>query len=158
MNQRALVVTIVLFLLIVGGMFGYAYLKRAELYTAEPVPAPPQTEKPEPITHIDAKHWFRDGTHTVAGEILMPTPCELLEAEAIVAESNPEQAMVKLTVLNDTKGVCPQTVTPQRFKVSFTASQSARIDATLGGMPVILNLVEARPDENPDDFEVNTKG
>jgi len=158
MNQRALIVAVVLFVVIIGGMFGYAYLKRAELQPATPVPTPPQKEERQNITHIDAKHFFTDGTHTIAGEIMMPTPCDLLEAGPIALESSLDEVTVAFRVINNTEGVCAQVVTPQRFKVSFEANAGAFIDAIFNGSPVTLNLVEAKPDENPDDFELFIKG
>ena len=158
MNQRALIVAILLFAVIVGGMFGYAYLKRGQLQTATPVPtAPPQDNTPN-ITHIDAKHFFKDGVHTIAGEIMMPTPCDLLEASPITLESSRDEVTVAFRVINNTQGVCAQIITPQRFKVSFEANKGAIIKALFKGEPVILNLIEAGPDENPDDFEIFQKG
>lgn len=158
MNQRAIIVAVVLFLAIVGSMFAYARFKSGEMQKAEPAPPTPQKEETQGITHIDAKHFFKDGTHTVAGEILMPTPCDLLESEAIVRESAPEQVTIALTIINNTDGVCAQMITPQRFKADFTASKDAKIDATVNGKPVTLNLVEAGPGEDPKDFELFIKG
>lgn len=158
MNQRAIIVAVILFVLIVLGMFAYARMKSDEISKAEPVPLPQPKEQPTGITHIDAKHYFTDGTHTVAGEILMPTPCDLLESEAVIKESAPEQVIIALSIINNTDGVCTQMITPQRFKADFTASADATIDATVNGKPVTLNLVEAGPDENPDDFELYIKG
>lgn len=157
MNQRAIVAAAVLFAIIVLGMFLYARFRSDNLYRAEPVPLPP-VNQPSGITHVDAKHFFKDGTHTVAGELLMSTPCDLLEATANVAKSLPEQVMIDIKIINNTDGVCAQTITPQRFKASFKASEQAKIEATVNGKPVILNLIEAEPGENPDDFEVHIKG
>lgn len=158
MNQRALIVAIVLFVVIVGAMFGYAYMKRAELQTATPVPAAPQKDEVPGITRIDAKHFFKEGTHTIAGEIMMPTPCDLLEASPVALESSLDEVTIAFRIINNTEGVCAQVVTPQRFKVSFSANEGAVIKATFKGEPVVLNLVEAGPDENPDDFELFQKG
>ena len=155
--KRALVVAVVLFVVVVAGMSGYARFVKEKLRQAEAVPtAPAQERETQYITHIDAKHYYRDGMHTVAGEIIMPTPCDLLKADAVVKESAPEQVTIDLTIINNTQGVCAQLVTPQRFKVSFKggADTDAKIDATLNGKPVTLNLIEAGPDETPDDFEV----
>lgn len=159
MNQRAIIVAAVLFIAIVIGMFVYARWKSNELRNAEPLPPAPAVAQPTEITHIDAKHFFKDGTHTVAGEIMMPTPCDLLEAKvAFIAKSIPEKVGLAFTVINNTNGACAQVITPQRFKVSFEGTTDATITATLKGREVILNLVEAGPDENPDDFELFQKG
>lgn len=156
MNQRALIIAIALFVAIVGGMFAYAYVKRAQMQREE-VPTPLPVEEVEEARRIDAKHFFSDGTHTIAGEVLMPTPCDLLEADTIVRESSPEQVTVAFSVVNNAE-MCAQVVTPQRFKASFDASAAATIDATWEGEPAVLNLIDAGPNESPDDFELFIKG
>lgn len=161
MNQRAIIIAVVLFVLIVVGMFLFAQMKRAELQReAEPI-IQPDVEEPvsADVSRIDAKHFFDDETnrHTLAGEVLMPTPCDLLETNAIVLESFPEQVTVSFNVVNNAE-TCAQVQTPQRFKVSFEASDEASIEATFKGAPVTLNLIPAGDDEDPDDFELFIKG
>ena len=166
MNQRALIVAGLLFLIIVAGMFGYAYQKRTEMQIAIPTPPPPQKDDTQNITHIDAKHFINEvgnmthtGTkHTIAGEIMMPTPCDLLESKATVQGPAPEHVVLILTVINNTAGACAHVPTAQRFKVSFGAHKDALITATFKDKPVVLNLIDARPNENPDDFELFIKG
>lgn len=164
MNQRAIIVAVVLFIVIVLGMFAYARMKSAEVNKVEPLPETPQKEEYAEIERIDAKHYFKDGTHTVAGEIMMPTPCDLLESRAVKTATSspdypyPDQIGLEFTVINYTGAVCAQVITPQRFKVSFEAGEDALIGATFKGEKVMLNFVEAGPDENPDDFELFQKG
>ncbi len=158
MNQRAIIVAVVLFVLIVCGMFAYAYVQNRASQNVAVVPEAPTEEEGGLVTQIDAKHFFSDGTHTLAGEVLMPTPCDLLDANAIVRESDPEQVTLALNIINNSEDVCAQVVTPQRFKVSFEASEGAVMDATFQGKEVRLNLREAGPNENPDDFELFIKG
>ena len=160
MEHKQFVVASVILILLVAGMFGFAYIKKKELNTT---PTPRET-KNEPdlryngITQIDAKHFFIDGVHTIAGEILMPTPCDLLNwNDPMIAESFPEQVRIDFTVVN-TADTCAQVVTPQRFKVSFTASDKAMITATLQGRALPLNLIPAAPNETPDSFELFIKG
>lgn len=159
MNQKIVIATLALFIVIVIGMFTFAYLKKQEIQQ----PPTQQEEQPEPevayasITKIDAKHFFIDGVHTLAGEIPMPTPCDLLEAEARVMESYPEQIAVDFNVIN-TAEFCAQVITPQRFKVSATASEAATFSATFMGRAVELNIVPAGPGETPENFELFIKG
>jgi hypothetical protein len=158
MSNKAIVLSMVLFMIIVGGMFGFAYLKKAEI--TEPVVAPVATSTTENsygISRIEATHFYIDGTHTIVGEIALPTPCDLLTTDARVAESMPEQITFSFSVLNNSE-MCAQVVTIQRFKVSAEASKEASISATFMGMPVELNLKEAAPGETPEDFEVFIKG
>src|SRR5690606_21725381 len=96
------------------------------------------------ITHINAKHFYENGVHTLVGEIPMPTPCDLLEADALVAESMPEQVTVDFMVVNNAD-FCAQVITPQRFKVSSSASEAAVFRATFAGREVTLNLLAPDP-------------
>jgi hypothetical protein len=159
MEQKHIIASAVVLGLIIVGMFTFAYLKKSELESPEPTVT--VTEDPSSpyghITSIDAKHFFIGGTHTVAGEILMPTPCDLLEWDTRIMESAPEQVIIDFTVINHTE-TCAQVMTPQRFKVSFDASSEAVIRATLAGREVILNLVPALDGETPEDFELFIKG
>lgn len=157
MNQRAIIVAVVLFALIILGMFAYAYVQNREVATVDPMPEE-EIEDNGAITRIDAKHFFSDGTHTLAGELMMPTPCDLLDANALVRESDPEHVTLAINVINNSEDMCAQVMTPQRFKVSFDASENAEIDATFRGETVTLNLIEAGPNEDPDDFELFIKG
>lgn len=158
MSNRAVILTIILFVLIVGGMFSFAYLKKQEVVSEQLV-----TEEPEPevkyadISRIDAKHYFADGVHTLVGEIPMPTPCDLLNYQVMVAESYPEQVTVDFTVINNAE-FCAEVITPARFKVEFQASEEASISARFMDRSVELNLIPAEPGESPDNFEVFIKG
>ena len=87
----------------------------------------------------------------------MPTPCDLLESSAVVAESFPEQIMIDFSVLNNAE-FCSQVITPQRFKVTAPASEKATFSAKFMGRDVELNLIPAEPGEVPDDFELFIKG
>ncbi len=159
MQNKSAIAAVVVFGLIIVGMFVFAYLKKAEL-TEVVVTPPVENTVPGPydtITHIDAKHFFIDGVHTLAGEILMPTPCDLLNWDSLVAESMPEQVTVQFDVIN-TADMCAQAVTPQRFKVTFTASENASIRAMFEGRDIELNLIPPGEGETPEDFELFIKG
>ena len=110
-----------------------------------------------PKITITAKHQYEDGTHIVAGEIEVPTPCHLLETDVVIRESFPEQVTVQFEV-STLAEACAQVITPARFKVEFNASENARISGTLNGKPVILNLIEVDSGEDLDEFELFIKG
>lgn len=160
MSHKAISISLALFVIIVAGMFGFAYLKKQEMRQAQ---VPQEEQKPgervlyADVTRITAKHFFVDGVHTLVGEVPMPTPCDLLETNAIVAESFPEQVTIDFTVLN-TAETCIQQVTNQRFQVTATASKDATFSARFAGRSVELNLVPAVPGEKPEDFELFIKG
>lgn len=160
MSQKSIVLVVILFILLVVGMFMFAYLKKGEIAapTADQTPTEVPDAVPYPqVTRIEAKHFFIDGVHTVAGEIILPTPCDLLEAEVMVQESFPEQAIIDFTVINNAE-VCAQQETAQRFKVDFAASPEATIVGRFMGREIVLNLIPAAPGELPEDFEVFIKG
>ncbi len=109
------------------------------------------------IGRITAKHQWKNGTHIVAGEVNLPTPCYVLETEARIAESMPEQVTLAFTATTGTD-VCAQVITPERFKIDFKASKDATIKATWNGEPVILNLIPAGENEDLANFELFIKG
>lgn len=160
MSQKSIILIVVLFALIVAGMFIFAHLKKGEIQVvpttvldepvSEPIPYPE-------ITRVDAKHYLIDGTHTLVGELTMPTPCDLLQGEAVVMESYPEQVLVDFTVINNAE-TCTQVLTAQRFKVEFTASNEAMISARFMERDIELNLIPAPDGELPEDFEMFIKG
>lgn len=159
-NPKAIIMAIVLFALIVVGMFTFAFMKKSEIQeeaTADTVEQSAPDVKYAFITRVDAKHYYIDGVHTLVGEIPMPTPCDLLEASVIVAESFPEQIMVDFTVLNNAE-FCTQAITPQRFKVTAPASEQATFSARFMGRSIELNLIPPEEGEVPADFELFIKG
>lgn len=159
-QHRAIILSIALFILIVLGMFIFVFIKQNEINN-EPVVDQDNQDVEEGkysgITRIDGKHFYIDGVHTVAGEISLPTPCDLLEAQAIVAESYPEQITLDFSVINNAE-FCAEVITNQRFKVSATASPEATFKALFQNRVVELNLIEALPGESPEDFELYFKG
>jgi hypothetical protein len=109
------------------------------------------------ITRITAQHFFVGGVHTLTGEIPMPTPCDTLDPKVVIAESSPEQVMVQFDILNESE-TCASVITPQRFKVEFTASENASIRASLNRRPVEFNLIPMTAADDPDEAEIFIKG
>ncbi len=160
MNNKSIAVASVIFVLIIVGMFIFAYLKRSANDISPVVEAPVNSVSPTPydsISLITGKQFVRNGVHTIVGEILMPTPCDLLNWDTRIAESNPEVVTIDFTVIN-TSEMCAQVMTPARFAVTFNASEAATVNATFQARAVELNLIPAGPNENPEDFELFIKG
>lgn len=159
MSKKVIILVSLIFILVTGGMFGFAYLNKQD--TADTAPVVPEVvgnkKNTYGITQIDGTHFYIDGVHTIVGELPMPTPCDLLATDATVAESMPEQIMLRFDVINNSP-TCIEQETTQRFKVSATASNQATFSATFMGDTVKLNLVEAAPGETPEDFELFIKG
>ncbi|MCB9810202.1 hypothetical protein H6781_01220 [Candidatus Nomurabacteria bacterium] len=159
MSQKSIILTVVLFALLIVGMFIYAHLKSSEL---EVVTVTPSQEEEAPvlypdITRVDAKHFNIDGKHTFVGEIVFPSPCDLLETDAIVMESYPEQVILDFSVINNSDS-CVEIPTAQRFKIDVVASENASFKARFMGRDIELNLIPAAEGEFPDDFEIFIKG
>ena len=160
MKNKHITAAVVVLLLIVVGMFIFAYLKKSELNEVK-VPIVETSTKDDSrygnITRIDAKHFFINGTHTIVGEILMPTPCDLLNWNYRIQESMPEKVIIDFDVVNHSE-TCAEVTKAQRFKVVFSASEKAVVTATLEGRQIEVNLIPALPSESPDDFELFIKG
>ena len=123
----------------------------------ENAPAEPAQVSVTPKTVVTAKHAYKNGVHTIAGEVPLPTPCHLLTAETAVS---PDKKQVVLQLASQVKEgeMCAQVITNARFKVTAKADQKASIIATLNGQQVTLNLIEAGPNEDLDNFELYIKG
>ncbi len=158
-SNRAMYLAVLLFVLVVAGMFAFAYWKQKSSKEAEApmVPIDQSEDRYAGITRIEGKHFFIDGIHTIVGEVNVPTPCDLLDVEVIIAESFPEQVTLDFT-LNNSAEFCAQVVTTQRFMVTAKVSENATFKALLNSRAVELNLVEAAPGETPDSFELFIKG
>jgi len=153
MSKSTLLVIGLVIALALGALIYYT----AQYYgpsSDQATPPPPPVSRHETIT---AKHQFKDGKHIVAGEVNVPTPCHILTAGALVAESFPEQVTIDFRA-STTADVCAQVLTLARFKIEFQASEKASIRAMWNGEPVELNLIPAAPGENLEDFEIYIKG
>ena len=158
-SGQTIVLALISFAVIVAGMFAFAFFKDSDIKNeTDTEPMPEETDdRYSNIDRVDAKHFYIDSVHTVVGEIPMPTPCDLLEADAIIQESYPEQITLDLSVINNAE-FCAQVITPQRFKVSASASPEATFNALFENRVIELNLVEAAPGETPEEFELFIKG
>ena len=159
MENKNIIIAGIILVMIIIGMFVFTYLKKSEMNQAENTPIT-KTDTNVPygdITRIDAKHFFQNGTHTIVGEMQMPTPCDLLNWSTRILEGKPQLAIVDFTVVNHTDS-CALVVTTQRFKVSFDAEEHADIQATLEQRKIDVNLIPAKDGETPDDYELFLKG
>lgn len=122
--------------------------------------SPAQTSSTSSVvmkTVVTAKHAYRNGTHIIAGEIPLPSPCHILES-AGSASADKDHVFVEMISSVKTGEMCAQVITPARFKVSVRANKNASISGTLNGKEIVLNLIEAEPNENLDNFELYIKG
>jgi len=160
MNTKTIYLIVGLFVLIILGMIIFTMIAQRNINSTTPgnqtgeIPLP---TNPYGIERIDAKYFYINGVHTIVGMLSLPTPCDLLEGTAQVAESMPEQITFEFDVIN-TSDMCAQVVTEQRFRIDATASENASLQVRFMGMPVELNLIQASESESPEDFELFMKG
>ena len=158
MDRRTIVLIIVVFVLIIVGMFVFTSLMKEEvMVNIAPEENAIETAPYPNINRIDAKQYIINGLHTFVGEIEMPTPCDLVDVNSQVRESFPEQIQLDFTVINNSEG-CLDSITSQRFLVEARASESASASATFMGRPIELNLFPAAKGELPENFELFIKG
>ena len=145
MNQRAVFLAGTIFVLIVIGLFVFAYFAVQKQKISEVVtPAVERREDRTDPVRITGLHVFKDGTHSVLGELQVSNTCTLVNAETATGATSPGTTIV-LTSIESTGSLCEQKTSSQRFLVSFKGPEDATITATFNGNPAILNLVEGDP-------------
>jgi hypothetical protein len=156
MSNKLIALIIGIFALIVAGMFGFAYLQKAEAPTELPQNETPVVDTYS-ITRIEGTHFYGNGLHTIIGELSLPTACDLLTATSSVSGVTSEKVLLSFSVVNTSTNCAPQP-TQARFKITAIASSSATFSAEFMGKAVELNLTEAAPGETPETFELYIKG
>lgn len=123
-------------------------------WTNEPA-ASASTTKPKMV--ITAKHAFRNGEHIIAGSIAVPSSCHLL-TQTTSASTDRKKAFIEFVAASQSADKCIPEPTPARFKITIRADRAAEFSATYNGEEAVLNLIEAGPNENLDNFELYIKG
>jgi hypothetical protein len=98
---------------------------------------------------LTAKHQYRGGVHTIAGQVDLPTPCHKLVVEPFFTEPEKKVELRFSTTVGEES--CATVVTPTPFKVTFEAPETININAVWDGAPVRLNLLPVGPDSSIDD-------
>ena len=168
-NKRSTVIVAVIIIFAIAGLV-IVSLQKLTLDSSVPQAETSSTtewanapaEKPSDIllstkTIINAKHAYQDGKHIIAGEVPLPTACHILESNA-TALANKKQVLVTLNSSIKSGETCPPQVISARFKLIVEANKDAKIVTTLNGQEVTLNLIEAGPNENLDNFDLYIKG
>lgn len=82
------------------------------------------------------------GTHTYRGTFVTPTPCFALRADALVAESFPEQISLALAT-QDSGGICVQVLDEKPFAVEVQAGEGARLmGVSVNGVASKFEVIE----------------
>jgi hypothetical protein len=149
-------VTIVGILIVLALVFFGFLMFRAADDTDVAIDDPVDTEpvdEPRVADRLVAAHEYADGTHTVAGEIQLPTPCHAVEVEPVFINDDERNVELQFTTSVDEDVMCAQVITPQAFRVSFEAPEDAAISTRIDGQPVVLNLVEVPEGQTIDAFD-----
>ena len=162
MERKHVIASGLILVCIVAGMALYGLLSMKTGESTSIQHDERQFGKEEPyagITEISTKHFFNTETqtHTLVGEIALPTPCDLLNWDVRIGESFPENITIDFSVVNHTES-CAQVVTLQRFFISFRAHRDASLHATFEQRTIALRIIEAGPEDVPEDFDVFIKG
>ncbi len=158
MSKTAITTSTILIILVIAGAFYYLAPDSVRFWdnqTAAVIEA--DDTIPSPHETITAKHQYKNGKHIIAGEVNLPTPCNILTTTAQIAESFPEQVTINFDSTSSGEA-CAQVMTKNRFKIEFTASENAVIKARWNGQPVELNLIPVGANEDLTNFEVFIKG
>lgn len=107
---------------------------------------------------ITVKHAFRNGEHLLVGDVLLPSRCHVLDATPAIAH-NGLSATIHITRTYASSAPCPQIgEVSQRFRVNIVALPEATFSVTVDGIGAVLNVIEARADEDLDRLEIFFKG
>lgn len=157
MKQSYIYIAIAILLVLASLFVASSFIGNEDVVDNKPQENGQETEGRPDVT-VNAKHQYKDGTHIIAGEIDMPTPCHLLDWSVVGADDTPPAIYSIDFTLTSEAEVCAQVITPSRFKVEFEGPADAEIQATLNGDEVVLNLIEAGPNEDLEEFELFIKG
>lgn len=149
MNKKATTIAIVLFALIVAGMFVASYILRQKVNKDDKVPTVTSEEITVPM-RINGVHTFKNGKHTVLAELETNSTCSLVESKADVTTGIKDEAVINLTIVKSSDTTCEERPTMRRFLVSFDAGVDARITARVDSKDAILNLIEQDPGKTLD--------
>ena len=109
----------------------------------------------ENIDIVNARYRFNNGRHELAGTIIVPDVCTDLSWDVAVKESMPEQIVLSFQTIRDEDQICAQVISEESFYINIAAAKEARINATLNGSPIELNLIPVPLDEDlQSDFNV----
>ncbi len=158
-NKKGITVAVAIVVLVLIGIAFYSLYKNDSSTNTAPLAdnsAPSQSTLAQIVT---VKHQYKDGTHTYAGTIDLPTPCQRLTQSVVKDPTIKNKFTIAFVVSNDPDStVCAQVVTSRQFKVSFAGPQNAIVGATLNGQALQWNVFDVGPNENLDSFQINIKG
>ncbi|HEY4479019.1 MAG TPA: hypothetical protein VI981_01515 [Candidatus Paceibacterota bacterium] len=158
-NNSGKKVIVIILCVIAVALIGWGFYYSNKVKNSEEVVTqePPKEDGSELAVTVNTKHQYKNGVHTLAGQMDMPTPCHLLESKATKDTVQTSKFAIEFTS-TEKGGGCIDVITPRPFKVSFEGPKDIELKATLNGKSIKLNLFEVKPNEDLDAFEINVKG
>ena len=161
-NQNAAGKKIIITLFVIAALtligYGFYRSQKADILRTEYGQTPPASQNEEYAEIINVKHQYKDGKHTYAGELNLPTPCDLLQSDVVKDVTNAKNVEIKFTSVNKTEGACVEVLTARPFKVTFEGPKNITLTTTFNGKKIKFNIFEVPSTENLDTFEIYIKG
>lgn len=157
-NKKSMAIIIaIIVIVLIGAGFYFSYKKNAvqTTTTEDQIPLKGDSSSSYGITAINARHQYKNGKHTYAGVIDLPTPCHTVNVEAV--PSGAGKYTLKFTT-QTTDEICAQVITPRPFKVEFAAPKNITVDATLDGKLMIFNVLDVKEGEDINNVDFSDKG
>lgn len=156
-----------LVILAVIGLMIWGFFGRSTKQVIAPAPVVTTPVRPAyqaPI--IDVRHQYKNGTHTFAGLIDLPSACYSLTPKigitapaAPLAGQTAANALINIDLTSkDSGAACAQVVTPTFFKTSIAGGSKYDLKGTLNGKEIRFNIFEIGADENIDAMNPYIKG
>lgn len=153
------VATVAVLVIVALAFFAYLIFRQSEERTVvDEAPESDTEDQTGMETRLIAKHEYSNGEHIVAGEFNLPTPCHLLTVEPHFINDDQRNVELQYSLFLEEGEVCAQVITPQKYRVTFSAPEDAGISASLNGVPAVLNLVDVPEGEDIETFDEYYKG
>jgi len=140
MSNKA-VIGIIIVLAAIGGLTWWSLADRQNQTEEPPVGGNGSDVTKDKLT---INHYFDAGKHTIEGTMTLPTPCHSLTHEVEMNDPLTTQDVVIKFMTAPGEGICTQVLSDKFFRVTFEASENAKISATLNGAPLTLIFSETK--------------
>ncbi|MBM2817915.1 MAG: hypothetical protein HW401_505 [Parcubacteria group bacterium] len=154
-KSTAIIIAVIVIILIGAGFYFSSKKSGVKTTNEDTIPLKDGSSSSYEITAINARHQYKNGKHTYAGVVDLPTPCHSVTVTAVASGTG--KYTLKF-VTKTTDEICAQVITPRPFKVEFTAPKNITVDASLDGKLITLNVLEVKEGENIDNIDFNDKG
>lgn len=140
-------VAVAAFVVLAGALFIYMLVSTPKTEVATTTPQVASSEDAGPM--IVAKHQFRQGVHTIAGTLDLPSACDQISAEPFFPDARSSIVEIRFMTVSAT-GTCTAAAAPVPFRVTVNAPEHVTWKATWNNAPARLNLVPVGVDESLD--------